>query len=671
MIAIIPIANAWDPSLPFEDAYISFAYALHLATGHGLVLSVGAPSVEAFSNPLWVLILATGKLLGFTIPTWSNVVNVVLVGILAGTTMRIARRLASAAPIWIVAGAAITVALLPVVAYYAVAGLETLLFAVVFNLALLWFLTDCNRSNPISGTTEIWFLLLALVRPEGFLIWVVAWTLSWQWSRIPKLQLMSACWFAIPAGVLELLRLGYFHQLVPNSVVEKLGRSWSQSAPLDKSELLRFWHQYPLIIVVGIGVFVACLVGRALIPSFRPIVIIIVVTFAFEAISASGDNYPEERYLFFALPAVLAASVSAISQIGWPESTRDTVPAQTSRRALLRYASAACAIALEAVTLLIAFDNREPSATLANDLNVTRGFSRIPNLFRPDLLSEHSGGYQFSLAKFLKKTQPPGSIVAMDEIGIASYYAGMHVIDLQGLADSHISHLPGGPGNRVDPKYLFGLRPRAIVLTVTGCLCIGVPSGMDYAQNVQMFGYTLHDVPYDSTGPPAALLFERDRDASSIVSLDATIPKSDRQITALPFALGTVLDSQFPLDPRSKVVAPTPEQRAAGVLGSRHSYVAVAAGSTVQLPIVRTAGNCSVHLTGVSPGSPSNQQLTATISDAGGSQLAATAISLWTAPDVQTATLSWPTNASGPQRLTLSGTSAAEWAEPFTTCRGR
>jgi len=36
VVALIPIANAWDPTRPFDDAYIGFAYALHSATGHGL-----------------------------------------------------------------------------------------------------------------------------------------------------------------------------------------------------------------------------------------------------------------------------------------------------------------------------------------------------------------------------------------------------------------------------------------------------------------------------------------------------------------------------------------------------------------------------------------------------------------------------------------------------------
>ena len=97
--ALVPIANAWTPGFPFDDAYISFCYALQLATGHGLRLGAGAPPrVEAYSNPLWVLLLAIGHVAGLAIPTWSTILNVLLVAVLAGTTMRLVRTLNPRAP---------------------------------------------------------------------------------------------------------------------------------------------------------------------------------------------------------------------------------------------------------------------------------------------------------------------------------------------------------------------------------------------------------------------------------------------------------------------------------------------------------------------------------------------------------------------------------------------
>jgi hypothetical protein len=47
----------------FDDAMISMQYARNLAHGAGLVWNAGAPPVEGYSNPLWVLIMAGFHLL--------------------------------------------------------------------------------------------------------------------------------------------------------------------------------------------------------------------------------------------------------------------------------------------------------------------------------------------------------------------------------------------------------------------------------------------------------------------------------------------------------------------------------------------------------------------------------------------------------------------------------
>ncbi|MGH9206665.1 MAG: hypothetical protein ACRD1G_08930, partial [Acidimicrobiales bacterium] len=256
MVALVPMANAWNPSLPFDDAYISYAYALRLATGHGLTLSTGAKHVEAYSDPLWVFALAIGKWLGLTIPTWSNILNLLLIAALAGTTMRLVRRFAPAAPLWTAAGAGIVIALLPAVALYAVGGLETLLFAVLFNLTALWFLSDAEHRRPLSAGTSILGVALALTRPEGALVWATAWALSWGWSRDARHQVKSAAWFLVPGGLFEVWRVAYFHQLVPNSVVAKSGLA------LSTESFVLYWHHYYPILIVGAVSVVACLFRR-------------------------------------------------------------------------------------------------------------------------------------------------------------------------------------------------------------------------------------------------------------------------------------------------------------------------------------------------------------------------------------------------------------------------
>ena len=669
VVTLIPIANAWDPTLPFDDAYISFAYALHLATGQGLVLSVGAKPVEAYSDPLWIFILAIGKWLGITIPTWSNIVNIALVGALAGTTMRLVRRLAPAAPLWTAAGAGVVIVLLPAVAYFAVGGLETLLFVVLLNLTVLWFLTDCECRQPLSAATSVFFLLLALTRPEGLLLWVAAWALSWQWSRDVRRQLKASAWFLVPGGLLELGRLLYFHQFLPNSIVAKSGLPLSSSAKLAKAEALLFWRHYAPILAVALIVLVTCLVRRALPRIFRPVAVIVVVMAAFEIVTSSGDPYPYERYLFVVLPVTFALAVAGLCQVGWPSRGSPLEDMAASRRRLFQWVSTSCMIALFGVSLIAAFTTRERPATTGNDLNIARGLSHLHSLFSSDSLSKHSGRYHFSLAALLNRTQPSGSRIALDEIGTVAYYTHMHVLDLYGLADTRIARRPGIPGNRSAPKYVFAQDPRGIVLGFTGCLCLAFHDDIAYAQYPRMLNYHLVALIYEGFAP-GGLLYQREEDSATFASLDRAIPVDDRQIAVLPTTIEHVLDVQALLSVRSHHGNPTPELRAGGVLAVRSFFTVITPGAAVSIQIDTVVRRtCTVHLTGLSPGSPVPQHLNAVVTRSNGQILTSTSLALGAAPTIATSLLTFSVEGHTPLVLKVSGTRPAEWAEPFIDCR--
>ena len=657
VVALIPMANAWTPSLPFDDAYISYTYALRLATGHGLTLSAGAKPVEAYSDPLWVFVLAIGKWLGFAIPTWSNILNLLLIAALAGTTMRLVRRFAPAAPLWTAAGAGVVIALLPAVAFYAVGDLETLPFTVLFNLTMLWFLSDAEHRRPLSAGTGILCVALALTRPEGALVWATAWALTWGWSRDARRQLKAAAWFLVPIGLFEVWRVAYFHQLLPNSVDDKIG------LPLSTANFVPYWHHYYPALIVGFVCVVACLFSRRLPRALRPIAVVVVVTLAFEVAASSGDAYPYERYLFFVLPVLLAGSVAGLCRIGWPDARTGRSQETTNRRKVNELLSMSLVAVLLVATVLVALGSQEWQVAAGNDLNVRRGISQVGDLFRADTLAEHSGRYHFPLVALLNRTQPPGTTIAMDEIGVVSYYGNMHIIDLYGLADTYISHLGGVPGTRAAPDYVFSQHPRDIVLVT------GQDNGR-YTADERFLGYRLTNLLYDQDLGPVAMLFQRDADASSVKSLDQAIPIGLRHIDSIPPKLQFLLNFEEAFHrPGFDTAPPTPDVRAAAVL-DRPTFTSIESGATVSIPITASVvGECTVHLTGLSPGSTVDQTLSARVKGPDGEALASTSTSFGTGPGVRTSLLNFSTNPHGPFALTVSGTSPAEWAEPFTTCR--
>lgn len=61
-----------------DDAGITFAYAKHLAEGHGLVSQPGHAPEEGYSNTLWTLALALAHALGADVPTTAKLLCALL-----------------------------------------------------------------------------------------------------------------------------------------------------------------------------------------------------------------------------------------------------------------------------------------------------------------------------------------------------------------------------------------------------------------------------------------------------------------------------------------------------------------------------------------------------------------------------------------------------------------
>jgi hypothetical protein len=58
----------------------------------------------------------------------------------------------------------------------------------------------------------------------------------------------------------------------------------------------------------------------------------------------------------------------------------------------------------------------------------------------------------------------PGSVMAMDDAGAGPYFAERTNIDMLGLNDTHIAHLPGRYNEKIDVSYVLGRRPDLVVL---------------------------------------------------------------------------------------------------------------------------------------------------------------------------------------------------------------
>jgi hypothetical protein len=155
-----------------DDPFISFRYASNLTQGHGLVWNPGERPVEGYTNFPWVMINAAAIAQGIHPLAFSKALGtlalVVLVVIPLTPLNTIHRSL------WTRVFTAVTVALAPVIAFYAQSGMETTMFALFVTIAAYGYcrwLT--NGEAAMLMFVSLAWLFASLTRPEALGLFVI------------------------------------------------------------------------------------------------------------------------------------------------------------------------------------------------------------------------------------------------------------------------------------------------------------------------------------------------------------------------------------------------------------------------------------------------------------------------------------------------------------------
>lgn len=394
-----------------DDAYISYRYALNLIAGHGLVFNPGE-RVEGYTNLLYVLLMAPLAWLGGPDRLYPHSVALNLV-FAALTVVQVGRYVSRRLDGFRGGLAALLLALCPSLWVAVASGLETPL--VLWLQVAIWI-----AAEQVAGEGgKVWRLaglcvLLILTRADGFLLPGLAAAFLFLKGRRRE-ALAVAATAAAAVGLLVLWRLSYYGWPLPNTYYAKVS-----GAPETRIRVAL--EQFSLVVTTtGLWIHLAALLFLVRKPrlSFPTLFFLPWIGYW---IYVGGDVF-YERFLLILFPMGLFALLC----LG-----RDWQP----------WTLALVAVAAGAVQLLqISADPR---------------FAWLPDRYdRWVLLGRHLGEHH------------PGAILASDSVGKVPYFSGLRTIDMLGLTDVHIAHLPAGgravPGHsRSDPGYVLSRRPDLI-----------------------------------------------------------------------------------------------------------------------------------------------------------------------------------------------------------------
>ena len=529
------IAHANSPGYPTDDGYIAFSYARTLANHGTLTLTPGAPRVQGFSDALWVAMLAMLHLVGLSVPTAARLVSTACVMALVPATYLLARRLSPLTPRLFAGIVAASAGVLPGGIFFALSGLETSLATLLLTVALADLVRpDLEARPPFVAIASM--LGFCLLRPEGFVLWAavtVARFLTLRPIRLGGSKRLLGYWFGLflaPLALYEVFDVLYFGTLVPNTVTAKLG------SPAYDTVVAAF-HYFgsltgPLVIFVALAAF-GILRRRSVVVIVTTLVVLAGLTVG----SAVQDGYPYQRYIFVGVPALLALSASGAGRIA---------VFVKERRPRAGGAITVALVVVLALGVQLEFAN-SPLVSSSQLTSLTAIGPTWRSLFAADNGPHNTvyPGYH-SVSRWLTAKAHPGQMVALEEIGIVSYYSGLRILDTFGLADKVIAHYPGRPAYRADPQYVFRQRPDYFVMPLVpgvGSLIPALPGDSRYARTPTFaFGYDLA-----GTFPEVQkfdAVFVRQPGLVSVASLDARLPHS--QVVVAPSSLGALADAAHP-----------------------------------------------------------------------------------------------------------------------------
>jgi arabinofuranosyltransferase len=468
-IALIFLAHVILLACVAEDAFIAFRFAKNLAIGRGLVWNAGEAPVEGYTDFLWVLLSAATIRLGLNVVLFAQVAGVAAAYGTLWLIWRAGRRHLRLEPV---------VAILPVLllavagpfATWAASGMEMSFFTWLallsaYLVAEVWQ-NDRSRAAAWSAITLV---AATLTRPEGAMLAALLLGGSTLAAlavrrRLSEFTAATALYLGL-FGLYFAWRYSRYGYLLPNTFYAKTGGGLDQVLrgglltflfymqfvlPLAPIALVAIWeHGLPSPRVLA-GGLASLLQRHALVVCAATVTVV----YTLYNIAVGGDYMAMHRFFVPVLPFIYLLTARVASAVHGRIRTRQNA---------LGYS------ALVAVTGLATFFPSTP---------LERSFFHAPPQQHGNYRGVQTERWHVSrlstIGRFFEGyRRDHAESLATSAIGAIGYLADMRILDLHGLVDTHIAHLPAPPDlgrsrpghGREDLAYTLSLQPTYLMFS--------------------------------------------------------------------------------------------------------------------------------------------------------------------------------------------------------------
>jgi arabinofuranosyltransferase len=426
-----------------DDAYISFVYAKNLIQGNGLTYN--GIGVEDYSNFLWTLLVAPFIALNFDPLVGARGLSLLSGCVILVVIEKLIRQFSPGISNWGVFLTLAALALNTAFAAWTMGGLETILIALWVTLFVYWERQPGQRADILS---RLVVLAAALTRPEGALLFPLLVLYRLIYKRQPFRQVLLASWlFALPFGLYLFWRYLTYGYWIPNTAYLKLARGWETTLKA-LPWLAAYWAVRPFAALLVAIAAARLLVTGALFNRDWGLVTLTVLAFVAFVLYAGPDWMPHHRFLVPIIPLLslfLARALVSFSSGIYQE---------------LMFAILVVAILLEVI------------------------FAAAIHLPYAPQFGEYTEGL-IRAGKWIRQATSPQDVIAVIDAGALAYYSERRTIDILGLNDEHIAHLP----DKTDPAYVLAQHPKVVQLHIAFSATGQILSSDNNDNNWQLFNY--------------------------------------------------------------------------------------------------------------------------------------------------------------------------------------